>query len=110
MKYKKKCNDKISWDYTSNITAFAQKEMVHVFLRGIDSLHQDVQRGYFMTIFDRYTNMLVKKLGEEYENLDKEKLAKQIKSDFNFILSDYEDKMLDFQKKKFIKPIHEMIK
>ncbi|MHC1594617.1 MAG: hypothetical protein ACXQT2_04840, partial [Methanotrichaceae archaeon] len=95
LKYKKDASQKIDFETGAAIMSFAQGEMVHAFMEGVDPKYKTVKDAYISQIFDDYAGMIVSKIekytGEEKRELEEKlvEIGKQIVKDLNNELEIY---------------------
>jgi hypothetical protein len=110
LKYKYKENEfgEINFENNATIIAFAQREMVAVFMEGIDpSLHNQME-GYLSEIFNKYPEIIAENI-EKYNLNEKQQLKKKLKEESNKIFRRYQKDITDYRKKNYVGPVIKVV-
>jgi hypothetical protein len=107
VKYKINRNKNIDYDNNSHVAAFAQAEMVHAFMEGIDPVLESVSKQTLMAIFKKYATLISKQLpiGEEERKRIEQDLDKTNKQ----LLDEYISSMEEFRNQNFVSPIIQVL-
>jgi hypothetical protein len=108
LKYKEYLSDKISFQNLATIIPFAQREMVHTFMEGIDPSLQEYMYRDLSRIFDKYPEIIVESIKKVDDN-EKKRLLKKLKQASNRIFSDYRKRITDYRKTKHVDPITQVV-
>jgi len=104
LKCKEDITGSITHDLGSFIAPFAQGEMVHSFMMGIDPVLMQFTRKYLKDIFDNYPDIIIGIL-KNLSAPEKTKLKEKIIESSKTIYDDYFEDLNNFMKQKFINPI-----
>ena len=77
LKFKETKNVKIALENTATIIPFAQREMVDIFMQGIDPFYLRVVRNYLLWLSQKYSEMIVDNI-KKYTDKEKNKLKKRL--------------------------------
>ena len=94
----------ISFENNAMITPFAQSEMVHTFIEGIDPSLEQLSIGYLSKIFSQYPDTLLKQIVLKYEDGRQDTLNK-LKGISDAILKDYIEQNKKYRQDVHISPI-----
>lgn len=104
LKYKKDNHHEINFETDSYISAFAQGEMVHTFMEGIDPGLKRVNDKYLGDIFQKLPDVIagaIKGLQKEKKDVITSALRKVSKS----LYSDYHQRIEKYKQDKYIHPV-----
>lgn len=104
LKYKKEKDAAIKTDSSAWIIPFAQSEMVHTFIQGVDPSYNKIISDYLSGYFEKYPDSIV----DSIENVDatrKAELSKKLKEIGLSILADFNSKLQDYRQIYHINPI-----
>ena len=104
LKYKKEKDSAINMDTSACIIPFAQSEMVHTFIEGVDPLYNKIISDYLSEYFEKYPDSIV----DSIENVDtnrKEEFSKKLKEIGLSILADFNNRLQDYRQANHINPI-----
>ena len=88
----------------ASIMPFAQSEMVHTFMSGIDPAMNELENKYLSEIFHSLPENLLKSL-EQCDEDEKRVIKDKIKKTCDGILSDYRHNVATYQQQNHIQPI-----
>ena len=77
-KYVEQNSGSISFDNNALIVPFAQSEMVHTFIEGIDPSLEQLSLGYLGQVFDKYPDLLLNEV-QVKDGVDKKELSAKLK-------------------------------
>jgi len=104
LKYVEKKHQGISFNNTSSIIPFAQREMVATFMEGMEpSLKQEIE-GFWAEIFKKYPELLFSHL-EKHKTVIDNKIKEKIISDSEKIFIKYKEKLKNIQRQYYISPV-----
>ncbi len=103
-KYLENNSNSIQFDMGAAIMPFAQREMVHTFMEGIDpSLEREINN-FLVTFFNRFPEIIVDSIGPK-----KKEMKEALKTKLNKISADtlkmYEQRMQKYRRENFWSPI-----
>lgn len=104
IKYKKDNDVAIGFENNAIIIPFAQSEMVHTFIEGVDPLYNKIISDYLSEYFEKYPDFIV----DSIENVDagrKEEFSKKLKEIGLSILSDFNNRLQAYRQDNHINPI-----
>lgn len=99
--YKKRI---IGQEVSAAIIPFAQDDMVHTFMQGINPAYQEALAGYLGTLFDKYPEEIAKGLPKLTAKEKKTFIAK-IKNVGQVLVQDFSDDIVRYMQEKNINPI-----
>lgn len=108
LKYKEISSAEISFDNSASISPFAQQEMVHTFMKGIDPYLQSYIGGYLSEIFTKYPEIIVENI-EKFSNNEKEAFKEKLKKESDKILKDWQDRIKTYIRTNYIDPVVEVV-
>ena len=108
LKYKKKHSTAITHDNGALVIAFAQGEMVHSFMEGIDPLLNEISNQYVKGILDGYPKILADNLKGVSANI-KKRVLKALNDASNEIFNSYLSDLKDFRIEHFINPVAQAV-
>lgn len=108
LKYGEVLSREINFEIDASIIPFAQKEMVHTFMEGIDPNLKNIMEDYLSMIFDKYPDNIVKNI-KKLNNNEKKTILKKLKDVSSEIFQDYKNNIREFRKKKYADPILEVV-
>jgi len=94
----------VNFEEGAAIISFAQKEMVSIFMEGIDPSYKSVMKNYLAEIFDKYPEIIVKYI-KKFNDDEKKKLERKLKGASRKIFKHYQKDMEDYSKKHYVGPI-----
>jgi len=104
LKYKEYISDKVGFEQTASIIPFAQREMVDVFIGGMDPFYIDLVDSYLARLLDGYAVKIIESL-KGYNDNEKEELENGIKADGQKILEDIRKILEDEKRKRYVNPV-----
>lgn len=104
LKYKEHISWKIDFKTTSSIIPFAQSEMVHTFMEGVDPFYRDTEESYLAKIFKEYAVIVVDNV-KQYTDKEKNRLKKKLIMMGDDILKEHSKKLEDYRRERYINPI-----
>jgi len=108
LKYQKHLSSKIDFKNDASIIPFAQREMVDVFMEGIDPYYRNIAENYLSKIFQDYAGIIVNNL-EKYTAKEKKDLNKKLVSIGEKILNDLNDALKRYRAMKHISPVVKVV-
>lgn len=109
LKYKEQYSAGISFKTIASIIPFAQKEMVHTFMEGIDpDLQNYIIEDDLSRIFDKYPEIIVESI-EKFDDKEKQTLLKKLKQVSNNIFKDYRKRVTSYRKDNCVDPIMKVV-
>ena len=110
LKYKKEGETFMDFEKGSTIIPFAQGEMVHTFMRGVDPNLQTVINSYVNDILKKYPNIIVNELKKSKLDPSKRKEIKEkIKKYSNDLMGDYSKSLQKHIDNEFIQPVMSVV-
>lgn len=103
LKYKFDKCIKIGFETNASISYFAQGEMVHRFMEGIDPDLLKYIDGCFSEIFYKYPEIIIEKIGKSAN--EKMIPIKKLKDMSNKIFKEYQDRVRNYRRKNYVEPI-----
>jgi len=104
LKYKEYISSKVDFNQIASVIPFAQREMVDVFIGGVDPFYIDLVDSYLSMLLDGYAVKIVENL-KGYTNKEKEELENNIKADGQKIHKDIRKILEDEKRKRYINPV-----
>lgn len=104
LKYKKYISVKINFKTSASIIPFAQREMVDVFMEGVDPSYRIVEEGYLAKIFNDYAGIVVDSL-EKYIGKEKKQLKEKLVKMGEEILKDHNERLEKYRKDRYVRPV-----
>lgn len=104
LKYRPDRISKIDIDRNAAIVPFAQSEMVHTFMQGIDPMYTKAIKGYLSKIFDQYPEYIINGISN-LSKAKREKLNKKLKAVGSKIVKSFDVKMNEYGREKHVNPI-----
>lgn len=104
LKYREKSRYSIDIDGTAVIYPFAQYDVVHTFLKGIDPSYQNVLESYLAELLDKYPEYIIKALSNLSESEHSE-IVKKLKTSGKKLLEEYIQKMNIYCHKNYVDPV-----
>lgn len=104
VKYKKNNEAAISFENNAIIIPFAQSEMVHTFIQGIDPKYDKIISDYLSEYLDKYPDNILACI-ENIDTVKKQDFAKQLKTIGLSIRKDFNKKLQDYRQAFHINPI-----
>ena len=95
-------------DNRASISAFAQKEMVMAFMNGIDPFYSEYSENYLSKIFDKYPDVIVKRIPNLSEN-ERKDIRENLKRESNRLFKDYHEWGDNYIMQNHVKPIIDMV-
>lgn len=103
-KYVKYNDGVISFDNNALIIPFAQSEMVHTFIEGIDPNLEQLSSGYLKQVFEKFPDLLLDQI-QLKDGIDRKKLTIKIKKISQNIFKDYINKNKAYRNDAHVAPI-----
>jgi len=103
-KYIEHTSGSIHFDNNALIVPFAQSEMVHTFIEGIDPSLEQLSLGYLSQVFEKYPDILLEEV-QVKDGLDKKELSAKLKGISQNILKDYIEKNKKYRQDVHVAPI-----
>lgn len=92
------------------VIPFAQSDMVHTFIRGIDRDIEELSNSYLNGIFNSLPKIIVEQLQSNFINeVDMKNLEKSIESGLLELYNNYKQEIEKFKKKNFTDPVLEIV-
>ncbi len=104
LKYREKYRYSIDIDGTALIYPFAQYDVVHTFLKGIDPSCRNVLESYLSELLDKYPDYIIKALTNLSESEHNE-LIKKLKTSGKKLLEEYRQNMDQYCRKYYVDPV-----
>lgn len=104
LKYDEQSSGLIDFDHNALIVPFAQSEMVHTFIEGIDPALEQMSLGYLEQVFKKYPELLLNEV-QVKDGIDKKEILTKLKGISRNILDDYIKENKKYRKKENISPI-----
>lgn len=92
---------------TACIVPFAQSEMVHTFMRGIDPSQYSIIREYLGGLFNQYPKLIVDKL--KLSASESKKVLSEIQKETSFLYEDFKKYTDGYQNENHVSPILDMV-
>lgn len=109
LKFKKEKEFNVNTDGTASIIPFAQTEMVHTFMEGVNPFYQqNVIDKFVRSLIDDYPKLLIEKI-KGLENDYKNQLTSLFKANSDKIYKDFEKKLEQYREQHFINPIMSIV-
>lgn len=109
LKYKIKNRFNIDNNNEALVIAFAQSEMVHLFMEGIDPKLGDFQNSYIENLFKKLPDILVSNL-DQYSDDDAKMLEEQLSKVFIDLLIQYKESMANYRQNSYVEPITSVVR
>lgn len=108
LKFKEDKSKQITFESDAYISAYAQTEMVHRFIDGIDPDYNYLLEGYLFGVFDKYPAILLDCIST-LSDTDKAELNKRLKEKSNDMFNNLKKVTKDYREKKHVEPILEAV-
>lgn len=109
LKYKLEREFSTNTHGTASIIPFAQTEMVHTFMEGVNPIYQrNVVNKFVQGLIDNYPKLLIEKL-TNISDTDKNKLSELFASLTDKIYKDFEKELRGYREQHFINPIMSIV-
>ncbi len=108
LKYKITDNQKMSWQERAIVFPFAQSEMVHTFMQGIDPNLQTVLNSYLSKLFDVYYPEQISQAFPTSKS-SKEKIKKKLKEVGNVLVKDLLATVEKHKRERNVDPVLEAV-
>lgn len=108
LEYKEMKHGHTGLDNTASILPFAQSEMVHTFMEGVDPVMKELENKYLSEIFHSLPENLLKSL-EQCTDDEKEVIRDKIKKTCDGILFDYKQIGETYRRQNHVQPILEAV-
>jgi len=109
LKYKLEREFSTNTHGTASIIPFAQTEMVHTFMEGVNPIYQrNVVNKFVQGLIDNYPKLLIEKL-TNISYTDKNKLSELFASLTDKIYKDFEKELRGYREQHFINPIMSIV-
>jgi len=108
LKYKITDNQKMSWQERAIVFPFAQSEMVHTFMQGIDPKLQIVLNSYLSKLFDEY---YPEQISQSFptSNSNKQTIKKKLKNIGNVLVKDLMAAIEKHKRERNVDPVLEAV-
>jgi hypothetical protein len=103
-KYIEQTSGSINFDNNALIVPFAQSEMVHTFIEGIDPALEQLSLGYLGQVFEKYPDLLLDQV-QLKDGVDKKELLVKLSGISQNILKDYIEKNKKYRQDVHVSPI-----
>ena len=108
LKYIEDSGIDIRSDNRASISAFAQNEMVKTFMNGIDPVYSEYTRNYLYKIFDKYPDVIVKRIPNLSES-ERKDIRENLKQESNGLFKDYQEWGDNYRRQYHVNPIMDMV-
>jgi len=108
LKYIEDSGIDIRSDNRASISAFAQNEMVKAFMNGIDPVYSEYTRNYLSKIFDKYPDVIVKRIPNLSES-ERKDIRENLKQESNGLFKDYQEWGDNYRRQYHVNPIMDMV-
>jgi len=108
LKYQKHLSSKIDFENDASIIPFAQREMVDVFMEGIDPYYRNIEETYLSKLFQNYAGIIVNNL-QKYTDKEKRDLNQKLVSIGEKILKDRNDALKRYRAMKYVNPVVKVV-
>lgn len=109
LKYNRDVDEKISFNSRYGIYPYAQTEMVHTFMLGVDPTYLKIEDLYLNGIFADYTEILLQNFSQILSPEDKRKLHQKIVKANKEILKDLKGHLEQYRDKYNVAPITNVV-
>ena len=104
VKYKQNNDAAISFENNAIIIPFAQSEMVHTFIQGVDPNYNKIISDYLSEYFDKYPDYILERI-ENMDSVKKQEFSQKLKEIGLSILKEFNKKLQDYRQAFHINPI-----
>jgi hypothetical protein len=108
LKYNVDILKKIDFVNNASIIPFAQQEMVHTFISGIDPSLRETQSGYLKSIFNKYPDLIIKGI-KKISDTEKKKLKRKMREASENLYKTFVEDTKDFIEENYIRPIMSVV-
>lgn len=108
LRFKQHVSIEIDYDKSSQIIPFAQGDMVHTFMEGIDPNYKETTESYINKIFEEYPKIIANKLNK-YTKTEKKNFEKELKKIGKKLLKDYSENLANYRVNNFISPVTSVV-
>lgn len=108
LKYEEHISVKIDFETSASIIPLAQREMVDIFMEGVDPSYRDIEESYLFTIFNEYAGIVVDSL-ESYIDEEKKQLKEKLVKIGEEILKGHSEKLEDYREENYISPVTSVV-
>ncbi len=106
--YKPDKSREISFTINAYIIPFAQKEMVHTFMEGIDPDYAIIQEAYLDKVLREYGRLMARAV-TKYTTKERRKLEQKFVGMSKKILKDYSERLAEVRKESYVRPITHVV-
>ena len=104
LKYKEDRYEEITFQIRASIIPFAQSEMVHTFMEGVDPNYQAGIQRDLSQIFDQYPQLIAENI-EKLNTDETNHLKEHLKAISNKMLNAYIEKLENYRRQNYINPV-----
>lgn len=108
LSYKASVSGRIDFEINASIIPFAQREMVHTFMEGIDPDYQKAQEAYLDKILIEYGKLMAG-VATKYTEKERKKLEQKFVGIGKKILKDHSEGLAKLRRESYIKPITSVV-
>ncbi len=108
LKYIEKINDGIDYNKNAWIVPFAQREMVNLFMTGVDPNYLKTEQDFLSGIFNEYTEIVVKEM-KKYSDKEKKKFKHWLGLINEQILEDHNSQLNAYRQSTYVDPIIKVV-
>ena len=108
LKYREDHRAEINSISSASISAFAQQEMVMAFMNGIDPSYSECSENYLDGIFDKYPEVIVKRIPNLSES-ERKDIRETLKQESNGLFKDYCKWVGNYRRQNHVNPIIDMV-
>jgi hypothetical protein len=108
LKYEEHISVKIDFETSASIIPFAQREMVDIFMEGVDPSYRDIEESYLSSIFNEYAGIVVDSLERSIDE-EKKQLKEKLVKIGEEILNGHSEKLEEYREEKYISPVTSVV-
>ena len=108
LKYKEDRYIEITFQHDAAIVAFAQQEMVFIFMEGVEPNYQAAIERDLSQIFEQYPGVIVDSI-EKLNDGEKRDLKQKLREMSSGMLDQYKEKLENYRRKSYVEPVMKVV-
>jgi hypothetical protein len=104
LKHRTALESKIDFEMTATIIPFAQREMVDIFMAGVDPSYLQVEESYLTQMYNEYLRIIIDNL-DCYNDTEKRDLTKRLIPLTKKVLEDHGNNLREYRRRSYIDPV-----
>lgn len=108
LKYRGIGYSEITYQNDAEIIPFAQREMVHAFMEGVEEKYQQAFERDLSQIFEQYPEIIIDNI-QKLDESEKSYLKKKLKEIGIKILDEYKERLKNYRREHYIEPVMKVV-